>query len=90
MLRVTAHWERPSLSAGGSKTSFSKSVILKEKSGMGVLAFALYFANVLNMEYWNISIKIQFFDKKNLHALNSRLFMSTFLPPTPQKVKTLP
>ena len=53
MLRVTAHWERPSLSAGGSKTSFCKSVILKKKCGMGVLAFALYFANVLNiLEYF--------------------------------------
>ena len=39
---------------------------------------------------WNIFIKIQFLTKKNLRALNFRLLMTTFLPPTPQKVKTLP
>ena len=34
--------------------------------------------------------KSNFLTKKNLRALNFRLLMTTFLPPTPQKVKTLP
>ena len=89
MLRVTAHWERPSLSAGGSKTSFSKSVILKKKKRNGGACFCPVFCKCAQ-HLGIFSSKSNFLTKKNLRALNFQLFMTTFLPPTPQKVKTLP